>query len=233
MNVNNGYWINDSYSSLHTGENLINKFAYLATQPPNAYCTLELWYARANGKIIKFSDYNSGAQTTLRGPLTSLRVGDGPGANGETVTTSNLFLLGQGYTNYTNFMNRILKRHGLGTRFYPMGIDYTIPSSTLSKPNIWGNNIGCDLSTVEDFALTFIEKPTLISSPSTGKQPYITNTIFHVESVAPLSLIAFRKGYVAPFLFNALKTPYGGDQFLIDQVGWIFDNRITQRPERT
>lgn len=232
MNVNNGYWINDGYSTITTSNNVANKFAVLASKPANAHCTLELWYARANGRVIRFTDYNS-PSSTLRGPLTSLRVGDGVGAGGETVRTQALFGAGQGYTNYTDFMNRILRRHGLATRFYPMGVQYNVPSSAgaVRDVNLYGNAIGCDLSTVEDFALTFVEKPVNITQ--SGKTAYTTETIFHVESVAPLSLIGYRKNYTNPFFFNVLKTPYGSTQFLLDQIGWIYDTSITTRPPRT
>lgn len=223
MLVNSGYWINDSYSTQALESNITPKFDYIYTQANQfASLTLELWSVRVNGKIIKKSEYGTGAR-----PLTSLKVG----YQGESVTVANYFNVGLGYDNYTKFINNICKRHGLYTRFYPMGKNYNISDlngGVLVETNIFGNHIGVSASIVEDFALTFVERPSNIDAWTNNNKNYSAynqDYIFHVESASPLSITAAAKIYSPPFNFNIVTSLYGRYQTLIDQISWVTDNR--------
>jgi hypothetical protein len=229
MIVHTKYFLNDSFSTSDAIPSLTNKFQYLFNLVNNtsSYLDLELWYLRINRRVIKLSEYKTIAGSTRSVPLTSIRVGFG----GEPTTVSPSGILtgnptvNSGYNNYTNFINRIFNRHGIRSRFYPMGFNYILPVGGLNYINENNNIVGCHLSVLEDFALTFVEKPVNINDGV--NIPYTTNTIFHIETAAPMTLKGLAAEYNPYFEFNTVVSLYGFPQRLIDATSFLTDNRYT------
>lgn len=201
MVVNLDYWINDSYKTGTGTTDIIPKFKYLASpagQSSNASITLQLWSMVANNRPIVTSEYtDTGAR-----PLTSIKVGD-TSNGGEQVAiggdpTNGYFNFGPGYINYTRFINNILKRHKLKSTFWPMGVNFT------GANNLLGNSIGCNLAIPEQFSMTFVEIPsnfpsswtdTTVTPNKTYTNTYNTSTIYHIETVQPMTLLAYVKNF--------------------------------------
>jgi hypothetical protein len=226
MIVHAKYFINDSFSSSDPINTLTSKFDYLFSNQNLGTLDLELWYLRINRRVIKRSEYNV---STSNSPLTSIRVGRG----GQPVTTSLNIQpvspapsVNSGYDNYTRFINNIFVRHGIGSRFFPMGKNYTpiVNNSVFNNAN--GNIVGCHLSMLEDFALTFLEKPTDIGTTNT----YSTSTIFHIETASPMTLMGQTREYNSPIEFNTLVSPYNSSQILLDQINFFTDRRYIPLP---
>lgn len=218
MIVHAKYFINDSYSSSEGIDTLTSKFDYLFPNQNLGTLDLELWYLRINNKVIRRSEYGVSTANT---PLTALKVGLG----GEPVTTGTYIQgspsVNSGYDNYTKFINRIFTRHGISSRFFPMGKNYVPPVNNSTFNNVNNNIVGCHLSILEDFALTFLEKPTNIGN-------YSTTTIFHIETVSPMTLIGHAKEYNEPIGFNSIISSFGFvEQIKIDQINFFTDRRYT------
>ena len=227
MIVNTKYFFNDTFSpnyfnSSNSDQLTFSKFNYLSNTSNPGYLDLELWYLRINNKVIKRQEY--GVIGTTLSPLTSLRVGNTGG--GEVVTLAlppfaspvNPPISQLGFTNYTNFINRIFNRHGISSRFFPMGRDYT-PAVT-NFDSITKNLIGCKLSILEDFALTFVEKATDIPL-------YDTQTVIHIETTSPMSLRAQMRDFNTIFDFNSLTSPFNTIQFILDYTNFFTEKRYT------
>lgn len=214
-------YINDSFSTLYRYDEIVEKFKFLEDNPSSGNLTLELWYLRINNRVIKRIEYDV---TTLNSPLTSLIVGSG----GQPVTVGKYIesvggspTTNMGYDNYTNFINNILERHGISSRFFPMGKNYIAPLTQFV--NTKGNHVGCHLSILEDFALTFLEKPTNIG---TGESAYNTNTILHIETGPPLSLKSLVLESNPYFSFNVVTNPFNSAaQILINQTDFYTEDR--------
>jgi hypothetical protein len=67
-------------------------------------------------------------------------------------------------------------RHGLFSRFWPMGPNNPSDSGPLG--------IACNLSVAESFALTFIETPTNIPG-------FNDSFIYHIESLMPMTMRSY------------------------------------------
>jgi hypothetical protein len=225
MVINSLYYFNDTFAPGFDPAGITNKFQHLMNSGAG-YLNLQLQYLRVNRRVVRRSEYNVSSANL---PLTALRVG--AGGEPATVSTSlsatpDITQLNPGYDNYTKFINRILKRHGIFSRFYPMGPNYVPPGPPLGQAFTFDsathNLIGCNLSILEDFALTFLETPsTDMVNQITGMQA----AIYHIETVSPMSL----KGYIQQFNsvkeYNILSSPYNSGQITLDQVSFITDRR--------
>lgn len=158
-------WINQNgFDETTTGVN--HKFNQIIDRPLGPSLKLDLIYVNAYGRPIRASEYN----TTSR-PLSSITV------NKNTITTLQRFNgYGAGFSSYTNFMNAIMQRHGLNSRFWSMGPANPSDSGPLG--------IVCNLSLTEEFALTFVETPTNINN-------FTSSFIYHIETMTPMSVRSY------------------------------------------
>lgn len=222
MLVHAKYFLNDSFSTINSIENQVtSKFEFLSSNPANSYLTLELWNLRINRRVIKRSEYNV---STANLPLTSIKVGAGTGAGGEPVTLGSYLnpSTSPGFDNYTKFINRIFAKHGISSRFFPMGKNYAPNPNNSTFFNVRGNQIGCHLSLLEDFSLTFLERPTNIGA---GTFSYSQSAMFHIETVAPMTLRGQVRDYNRPIEFNSLVSPYNSTNILTDYTNFYTDRR--------
>lgn len=225
MVINSLYYFNDTFAPAFGPAGSTNKFEYLMNSGAGSL-NLQLQYLRINRRVVKRSEYNVSSANT---PLTALTVG----AGGEPATVSASLSaapgtngLNPGYDNYTKFINRIFKRHGIFSRFYPMGPNYVPPGPPLGAfatfDSATHNLIGCKLSILEDFALTFLETP----SPEMVTQiPGLQTAIYHIETVSPMTLKGYNQQFNSAKQYNILSSPYNSGQIILDQVSFITDSR--------
>lgn len=160
-------WINQNGNNDQITGNT-SKFGYIINRPPGdttASVRLDLMYVNAYGRPIRATDYGTSTR-----PLSSITV------NRTNLTTQSFFGYGLGYSNYTNFMNAIMGRHGMFSRFWPMGPSNPSDSGPLG--------VVCDLSVAETFALTFVETPTNIPG-------FTDSFIYHIESLIPMTVRSY------------------------------------------
>jgi hypothetical protein len=155
---------------------------------------LHLFGAVTNNKPATIKEYNSTLNATR--PLSTLRVGFG----GEQVSIlEDPYNWGDGYSNYTRFMNSILNKHKLKSTFYPLGANF--PAGPLEAP---GNSIGCNFATTEQFSLTIVE--VAVNFPANWLDTSVTpnrsysntpglSTLHHIETTQPFSLLAWSLPY--------------------------------------
>jgi len=225
MIVNTKNFFNDTFSpdyfNASTSDQLtFSKFNYLSNTGNLGYLDLEVWYLRVNHRVIRRQEYGYSGTSFL--PLTSIRVGNAGG--GEIITTSLPPIQGTptintpGFTNYTDFINKIFLRHGISSRFFPMGRDYQPIISSFDS--ITKNLIGCKLSMLEDFAITLVERPTNIPL-------YSTNTVIHIETTSPMSLRAQLRDFNNLYEFTSLTSPFNSTQLFLDYTSFFPEKRYT------
>lgn len=221
MLIHAKYFLNDSFSTVNI-DRVCSKFELLSSNPVDSYLTLELWNLRINNRVIKRSEY--GVSSTELLPLTSIKVGAGAGFEPVTMGSYLTPTLNPGFDNYTKFINRIFVRHGISSRFLPMGKNYTPNPNNSTFANVKGNQIGCHLSLLEDFSLTFLERPTNIGALG-NTNSYTASAMFHIETASPMTLRAQSKEFNRPIEFNSLVSPYLLGDYLSQNINFYTDRR--------
>jgi hypothetical protein len=237
MLVSARYFLNDTmqapgrpvYSAPDNGtlNPVTNKFDFIVSNPTTASLTLELWNLRINRRIVKRNEFITNPSTTFS-PLTSLVVGNG----GQPVTTGKYIRpitglgapdVNNGIDNYTNFINRILTKFGIASKVFPMGKNYIPPGAPLGQTGSFDsptkNLIGFHLSILEDFALTFVERPL-------GMNDFFSiPRVIHIETMSPMSINSVIREFNEPTLFNGITSPLGSTQFILDRTNYFRESR--------